>query len=190
MRFITLMVASILAIAGTSLAEGQLYERYIQGYHGPYRGRVIDAETKEPLAGAAVVAIWDRVKIQLLHSSTVFYDTQETLTDANGEFVIDAPDIEHNAPAQTLKPRFVIFTPGYASAQGAYQARGETIDLRRLRTRERRHDALLSPFELGAVRMDESNRKFIWLVPRERLQHFLRLINIERATLGLAPISY
>ena len=28
---------------------------------GPWRGRVIDAETKEPVQGAVVVASWERV---------------------------------------------------------------------------------------------------------------------------------
>ena len=55
---------------------------------GPYRGRVVDAETKQPLAGAAVLAVWRWGGPGLGHPSEGFHDALEVLTDANGEFVV------------------------------------------------------------------------------------------------------
>ncbi len=185
-----LTLVAMLCGADSPAGGGELWERYLKGYQGPYRGRVIDAETKQPLAGAAVVAIWHREKIQLIQLSTVFHDAREVLTDANGEFVLDAPDVEREAPAKTLRPYFVFFTPGYALARGTHEARGETIGLRRLRTQKERLAELPTPFDIGAVTMDETNRNFVWRVSRERIQNFLRLIEVERSALGLAPAPY
>ncbi|HUM17196.1 MAG TPA: hypothetical protein VL086_15985, partial [Candidatus Nitrosotalea sp.] len=49
------------AVATVSIAWAQApetWDRYLDGYRGPYRGQVIDADTKAPLAGAVVVAMW------------------------------------------------------------------------------------------------------------------------------------
>ncbi|MCP4614575.1 MAG: carboxypeptidase-like regulatory domain-containing protein [Planctomycetes bacterium] len=62
-------------------------------HHKPsYKGKVIDAETKEPIAGAVAVAIYR--KCPILHlpgggSSTKFH-VKEALTNKNGEFTISS----------------------------------------------------------------------------------------------------
>ena len=172
-----------LLILWASPAGAQPWERYIQRYHGPYRGRVVDAETKQPLAGAVVVAIWDRRKVQLFQATTVFYEAREVLTDANGEFVLHAEDIEGSAPAQTLRPTFKIFFPGYGwypryhvtpqgFLGGIFEGAGVTVELPRLKMREERLKAIggLPPY-----------------VPDEKIPNFLRLMNIEEINLGLKP---
>src|SRR5262245_56718478 len=88
----------------SSPAQG--WDIYLEGYQGPYRGRVVDAETKEPIAGAAVVAVWMRDKVYPLHSTHVFYAAREVLTAAEGAFEIDEKELERNAPSRTLKPHF------------------------------------------------------------------------------------
>ena len=172
-RVFGLTLVTMLCGAGSPAGGGELWERYLKGYQGPYRGRVIDAETKQPLAGAAVVAIWQREKIQLIQLSTVFHDAREVLTDANGEFLLDAPDVEREAPAKTLRPYFVIFTPGYALARGTHEARNETIELRRLKTRKERVEVI------GSLPPS---------VPDEKIPHLIRLMNAERANLRLDPV--
>lgn len=52
---------------------------------GPYRGKIVDAETKEPIEGAVIFIEW--VKLHAFGGST-FIDGQETLSDKNGEFYI------------------------------------------------------------------------------------------------------
>jgi hypothetical protein len=81
-------------------------------YHKPeYKGRVIDAETKEPIEGAVVAVYY--MKDNLGGVSYIIH-TKEALTDQNGEFVIPsyttliAPySIEYDA-------KFIIYKPGYA----------------------------------------------------------------------------
>ena len=123
----------------TSLAVGQqAWERYLDGYHGPYRGRVIDADTKTPLSGVVVVAVWQRDTTSLLHSQVVVHRVREVLTDKEGAFVLHAKDLEESAPQHTLHPYFVVFYPGYTVFQGVYERRfqgaGATLELGRLKS--------------------------------------------------------
>ena len=59
---------------------------------GPYRGKVIDAETKEPIEGAVVVVVWVNEVLKFYSgwpkAETRFAETKEALTDKNGEFSI------------------------------------------------------------------------------------------------------
>jgi len=87
-------------------------------FHKPeYGGRIIDAETKGPIEGVVIVAMYyvhaiiggpggpDRRLIFI----------KETLTDANGEFVIPAYTTLTSPNAYDLDPDFIIYKPGYAS---------------------------------------------------------------------------
>ena len=55
---------------------------------GPYKGKVIDAETKQPLEGVVVLGVWYKVYPNVAGSTNKFYDSVELLTDKNGEFKI------------------------------------------------------------------------------------------------------
>ena len=55
---------------------------------GPYRGRVIDAETKQPLEGAVVLAIWETKTPGVAGYGYSYLDSKEVLTDENGRFVV------------------------------------------------------------------------------------------------------
>lgn len=162
----------LLALWG-GVGDAQLIERYMKGYQGPYQARVVDEETKAPLPGTAILVIWEYDKLEFLHSRVTFHDARETLTDANGEFILDVPEIEKHLPSRTLKPRFVIFKPGYTSSEGHHAARGETIELRRLKSRMRRTEEL-SKLPPG--------------IPDEKMLGLIKAINIERESLGLQRI--
>ena len=82
---------------------------------GPYRGRVIDAETKEPLAGAVVLVYWIRNAPGIGHGpAESFLGAEEALTDDRGEFIV-----AENPPSNWIPftwrslPDFIIFQPGY-----------------------------------------------------------------------------
>lgn len=88
------------------------------GYHKPaFNGKVIDAETKEPIEGAVVVAIYKKYPIISGPGggSESIMDIKEILTNAKGEFyfpsyttLIQPFSIEGSAT-------FIIFKPGYGS---------------------------------------------------------------------------
>ena len=56
--------------------------------HGPWSGKVVDAETRKPIEGAAVVAVWIRETGTPAGTDTGFVDAAETATDKNGDFEI------------------------------------------------------------------------------------------------------
>ena len=114
--FRTVMVCSwmLLVCAGSAGAQGaEGWDRYLDRPRGPYRGQVLDAETKAPLAGAVVVALWRRDRVYPFHITTEHYAVRETITDSEGRFSLDAKDVEEGAPRRTRRPEFLIFLPGY-----------------------------------------------------------------------------
>jgi hypothetical protein len=168
---------------------GQPLERYLNGHRGPYRGRVLDAETGKPLAGVVVVAVWRRDRIMPLHSRSEHYAAREALTNADGEFVIDAEDVERNAPKRTWHPFITIFLPGYGRyrspagtpttvTQRFFEGPGTTVELPRLTMREERRDYVgrLDPFGLTDT-------------PFKEIPTFMRLLNQESAAVGLQPFE-
>jgi hypothetical protein len=86
--------------------------------YGPYYGKVVDAETGEPIE-KAVVAVWfETESISLGGAVYHVEDALETLTDANGEFRIPAKRLYKYKMFSTWDDSCVvsIYMPGY----GAY----------------------------------------------------------------------
>jgi hypothetical protein len=59
-----------------------------------------------------------------------FYDAVEVLTDDQGFFVVNAPEIERRAPWRTLFPDFTIFKPGYLYFRGWFADKKEMAQRR------------------------------------------------------------
>jgi len=149
----------------------------------PYRGKIIDKETKRPIEGAAVVAAWS-MESPAPHPDITYYDAYEIVTDAEGNFT--TPWIWGGSinPLPMLRPpNFTIFKPGYE----AYSARRFTsqinpasrwwrsvVELRRLTTRKERLRNL-------------SGTDVISFVPKEKYPNLRRLKSVERVNLGLKP---
>jgi hypothetical protein len=182
-------LCAVLATTGVPAVsqEVERWDRYLDRPRGPYRGQVVDAETKAPLAGAVVVARWLRDRVYPLHSVQENYAARETLTDSDGRFVLDARDVEEGAPRRTYHPEFLIFTPGYGSfphlyvsprgfTGGLFEGSGAIVELPRLQGREERRKHL----RMFGHR-DFSNRPF------KELPELVRKINAERIDIGLQP---
>lgn len=56
------------------------------GKDGPYYGKIVDKETRQPLEGVVVVGDWG--KVAYFTGATTYYDTYETVTDKEGNFTI------------------------------------------------------------------------------------------------------
>lgn len=154
---------------------------------GPYRGRVLDSETQEPLVGAAVLMILYKQVPVGGHMPETFVDAVEMLTNVEGEFTI---------PRQTqtilfgwlLAPTLVVYYPGYApypSLHARPQGRGVTtayeqkvfsVELPKLKTQEERVEHAGIPVYAGGV-------------PERKMPNLIRLVNEERQALALKPIG-
>lgn len=81
---------------------------------GPWRAQLVDAETKAPLEGVVVVALWTKHIRGPGGASSEYYDSEEVLTDREGRFTIQPRSFFSLNPLVYFKgPKFVIFKPGY-----------------------------------------------------------------------------
>lgn len=182
-------VCCVLTMCATAWAERpERWDRYLDGHRGPYRGRVIDADTHAPLSGVVVVAYWSRDRIYPLHSVNEPYAVREVATDPGGLFVLRAKDIEERAPRRTRHPEFRIFAPGYGSYPkhqktpvgflgGIFWGAGTTVELLRLDSRQTRLENLhhVDPHNFSGS-------------PFVELPLLTRAFNDERIALGLEPV--
>lgn len=123
--FIAVIILLILFISlvQTSQAAG-LYSK------PEFRGRVIDAETKEPIEGAVVVVLYD--KRPLIGSpagvSSYTFHARETLTDSKGEFIIPTYSAVLLFTEDT-GVRFIFYKPGYMAGYGTDNISPTLIEL-------------------------------------------------------------
>jgi len=192
MRWWVQAIAGLFLVATSTVTWAQTpegWDRYLNRPRGPYRGQVIDADTRAPLVGAVVVAYWPRDRIFPFHSVMEHYAVREVLTDADGRFVINSEEIEERAPKLTLYPSFLIFMPGYGAfprlqkaptgfTGGIFEGSGAVVELRRLEDREdrRRNLRAIPPNSFTDT-------------PFTDLPNLMKRINEERGFLGLLPFS-
>jgi hypothetical protein len=176
-------------------------------YAATFKGRVIDADTKEPIEGAAVVAHWREERATIAGPSTKPKDVKEALTDKNGEWVIKGPGGREGGNLTaiftfltgihyTKRPEFIIFKPGYCSWPNGFGIEackekirpkgngeimeGKTIELPKLTKREDRLDAQ----RVGPIYANSDDPKEEKIFLKKQIE-FLRLLNEERRNLGL-----
>jgi hypothetical protein len=83
-----------------------------------FKGRILDAETKEPIEGAVVVAVYHKHEYAIPHGNTIVINTREALTDKNGEFYIPSYYTIISPFSKEEKTDFIIYKPGYESYPG------------------------------------------------------------------------
>ena len=179
-------VLVVCASAWAQMPEG--WDRLLGPNRGrPYRGLILDSDTKAPLAGAVVVAMWVRERVYPFQVNTEHYAVRETVTDAEGRFVMEVKDIEAGAPRRTRKPEFLVFLPAYGSFPNGYTAprgflaelfegEGTTMEIPRLTDRQQRLNVLggASPHNFSKT-------------PGRDLPHLMKAVNAERVSLGFSP---
>jgi len=184
-------LCGVLLLAGPSAwpQDVERWDRYLDRPRGPYRGQVVDAETKAPLAGAVVVVHWLRDRLYPVHMVAENYAVRETVTDSKGRFFLGVRDVEEDAPPRTRRPAFLIFIPGYGSyphghvsptgfTGGIFERPGAIVELPRLVHQEERRKRLRS---FGPHSYSDK--------PFQDLPEFMRRINAERVAIGLEPYS-
>ncbi len=169
-----------------------------------YKGQVIDADTKEPIEGAVVVAEWTKERPGIAGPITFPKDVKETLTNKNGEWSIVGlksnnmdllPGLLSFIGVYVIQePEFIVFKPGYCSwsfarfdvkickekskASGNYKDNsGRIIELPKLTKRE---DRIMSQ-SIGLASGKGA---------RAKQREFARLLNEEQRNLGLKEVRY
>jgi hypothetical protein len=175
-----LLASVVLAAVVTSGCGGHLVYP-----SGPFRGRVVDADTGQPLVGAAVVAAWFLEQPLAVHGTATAYDVVEVLTDDKGEFMV--PHQTHVTLVGSVnEPRITIYMSGYGPFPWSQRApTGEAL-----------RDAFQEPTVIELVRGSTREKRLEYLdrawvsgVSEEAIPNFVRLLNDERQLLGLQPIG-
>jgi hypothetical protein len=93
---------------------------YAVRYDGTYKGKVIDADTGEPIEGAVVLGTWYTVAHTVAGGVHSYYDARETATDKNGEFSIPGMGLRIMSNLEPMN--FLIFKSGYENVGSAHWA--------------------------------------------------------------------
>lgn len=161
----------LLGAGGAALAE----EKW-----GPFRGKIVDAETGEPIQGAVVLMIWYKLVYAVVQTNMEFYDAREAVSGPDGTFEIprlSPPFFRFRITRYGPK----VFAPGYAEQRwvvtpptGEALVDSTVVEMRRLKTREE---------------LLQKSRGYPSDVPEERIPELIRAINVERMMLGLGRIG-
>jgi len=85
-------------------------------YHKPeFKGRVIDAESKEPIYGAVVVAVYYKTMMGVPRRYSDIIHFQEALTNKDGYFHIPPYTTLIQPLSWSNKVTFIIYKPGYGN---------------------------------------------------------------------------
>jgi hypothetical protein len=153
----------------------------------PFKGKVIDADTKKPIQGAVVLAVYYFTGYGPAGAMSSVKDGQETVTDKNGEFKLLRTRRWFVLFRGYPRGKLVIFKPGYGvfpkdrnsealGANKSWPTPGKYIvyELPRLKTVEERKKNVIF-----ADVFDE--------IPFKRRRLYIQSINEECKNLGVPP---
>lgn len=194
------IIKGIMLIIGFAFGIGSALASTGSVYYsdGPWKGTIIDAETKAPIQGAVVVAIWRKVYGTPTGNNSYFLDAKEVLTDANGNFVIPMFWKLNILPFIRWfdGPEFIIFKPGYSTFP-AHEYFWKYFPQSPLKGVD--SDTLAEMFKKGVVvellKLKTKEERGLnvpgWIddVDPEKLTLFFRLINEEGRNLEIGEIG-
>ena len=85
-------------------------------FDGPYWGKVVDADTGEPISGANIMGNWEFECVVFIQSIFTYADTRETVTDNNGRFLLPpARKVLFWPFSRIYLKNLCVYKPGYDS---------------------------------------------------------------------------
>ncbi len=105
------MKAKIYLIISVILMSLTLGCSYAIRYDGTYSGKIVDADTKEPIEGVVVLGTWSTVAHTVAGGVHSYYDAREAVTDKNGDFAITGMGLKIMSNLEPMN--FLIFKAGY-----------------------------------------------------------------------------
>lgn len=167
-RLLTVTLLALL-IAGTLAASGAEGDQK----WGPFRGRIVDVDTGQPIAGAAAIVVWLRNVPNPVQGHQIYNDARVAVSDANGEFEIP----RRSPPFFRMgidEPRFDYAAPGYVlwNIEAAWKTPALALMKR------------LSALP-GEQRFRQKGTLEHAMIPVEQQQRLLEQVNAERRRMGL-----
>lgn len=144
---------------------------------GPFRGRIVDIDTSEPIPGAVAMAVWLEIVPTPVQANHKFYDVRVAVSDGNGDFEILRREPPFFSSRIERLPRFDYYASGYQLIRLATAPDGTRVVQMRKRTALSEEERLRHP---GTGNVD-------W-IPRDKLTELTRSVNARRQEMGLHPI--
>ena len=171
-----------------------------------FRGKIIDAETKKPIEGAVIVAMYQKSPLISgpAGGSSSIIKIKETLTDKKGEFNIPSYTTIIQPFSIEKYTAFIIYKPGYKSHPGwlieslrfvgpEYLFSKELGTKGEIRKRSKTISLTFGVVELPRLKTREERLRGLPGHPSELTKKnspFLyKAINEERERLGLKPVG-
>ena len=104
--FLIILILFVFIIGFWGKVEGAEFMDF-----GPYQGKVVDVDTKEPIEGAVVFVYWSQSHF---FGGSTFIDAQETLTDKNGDFYLAGIWVFNPWKRLVSHALMVIYKSGYS----------------------------------------------------------------------------
>ncbi len=82
-------------------------------YDGHYKGKIVDADTGQPIEGVVVLGVWETEYAGPVGLKHFYYDARETLTDKNGEFKISGMGVRVQILTNLEPMTAYVFKVGY-----------------------------------------------------------------------------
>ena len=158
---------------------------YAVRYDGTYRGKVIDADTGEPIEGVVVLGVWYTAVIGAGGGFSKYYDARETVTDKNGEFSIPGKGLRIMSNLELM--HVLIFKAGYDYTGGAWDSLKESRYYKETIKWERNKPV----FPLKKLTMQERKKQGSPVrpnIPIEKMKLMTEEISKERIERGLDPL--
>lgn len=144
---------------------------------GPFRGRIVDIDTGEPIAGGVAMAIWLEIIPTPVQTNHKFYDVRVGVSDQDGVFEIPRREPPFFSSRIERRPLFDYFAPGYGLVGLVTAPDATRIAQMRKRTALSQEERLRGP---GTGNVD-------W-IPQEKLMELTRSANAQRQGMGLRSI--
>lgn len=150
---------------------------------GPYVGKVVDAETKQPLEGVVVLGVWNKVQFTVAGPTGSFYDSIEVLTDKNGEFRIPGQGLLLLSNVDEMN--VLIFKAGFERRGYGPWSNFKT----RTGSRNIQWDGDKPTFLLRKLNHEERREHYYTMpnIPQARMKLMINEINKARLEFGLKP---
>ena len=187
---------TMLILLGVLLITLLLYGCFqrLVAYDGTYQGRIIDAETGEPLEGVVVLGVWHTETPSVGGGVMSYYDAREAVTDKNGDFSIPGQGLKVATNLLPMQP--IIFKSGYAYLQFFWDK--ESLNDERACGVNVTWDGRIPVIPLKKLSPEERhNPKSIYSsipgppikAPYEKVKFFVKEMNKERIERGFKPFT-
>lgn len=182
LRFIVLFFLFIIfLLMGT--CTGGVLSPFPYLHLDPFSGKVIDANTKEPIEGAAVLAVYHKEVPGIAGSNTYSIDAQEILTDEKGEFNIPETKRWFVINRGYTEGNLTIFKPGY----GVFPDHERSNAIGEKKSWPPPGKYIL--YEIPKLKsLEERKNNVIW-IPKYMKPLYINTINEELKNLGLELIT-